>query len=99
MLCCGQAEAAEPWQCPGPACVTVLWLGLGALLSQVHSEQQNSKWGTLNFGVLFVFAYAFLLWLPSEALPVITCTKQSAGESGAYTERPKHWIRMSVSFP
>ena len=79
--------------------MTVLWLGLGALLSQVHSEQQNSKWGTLNFGVLFVFAYAFLLWLPSEALPVITCTKQSAGESGAYTERPKHWIRMSVSFP
>ena len=46
-----------------------------------HSEQQNAKWGTLKFGVLFVFAYAFLLRLPSEALPVITCTKESAGES------------------
>ena len=41
-----------------------------------HSEQQNAKWGTLKFGVLFVFAYAFLLRLPSEALPVITCTKE-----------------------
>ena len=54
-----------------------LWLQRASACGFVYRKQVEAMlcWcaqneGYTRFGMLFLFAYVFLLWLPSEALPV-----------------------------